>query len=61
MNSTDWRIDVLRGCAALLEALDGMGRMEGGDKEFARVIVEHETEVRRLVDYALHGMVGAKL
>lgn len=47
MDNADSIPNVLRGAAAVQEALDVIGNDEGkGDKDLARVVVEHEMAIR---------------
>ncbi len=46
------KVDVLRGAAALLEALDLIGDTERGDHDLAKIFCDHEMEIRELVGFA---------
>jgi hypothetical protein len=49
------KAEVLRGCAALTEALDLIGEpIENGDRELARVVVNHEMALRNLLWFTMY-------
>jgi len=49
---------ILRGAAAILEALDLMGREEKTDHDLAKIIVDAEIDLRAIVQAALEQQAG---
>lgn len=47
------RARVCRGAGAIMEAFSAMGREGKTDHDLAKSIVQSETDIRALVDYAL--------
>lgn len=55
---TDKFPNVIRGAAALLEALNIIGNsdVEDGDKVIAKIIVDHELDLREIAGFALRNI-----
>lgn len=46
----------LRGAAALKEMLDNIGREDGKDADVAKVLTDHEMQLRALLTFALDAL-----
>lgn len=48
----------LRGAAAITEMLDCIGACDASDRDVAKVLVEHELDIRELLAFALTEIVN---